>query len=111
MASENAEIKYFCDILHDRADKAVEKYGCGTAVYDYHEILDDPEFDAVSVCTQRFSFDYFYRLYASRKGHSVRKTRRENTLRGSRNGKGFLRNGQIAFYRRMQPLRKFGKPY
>ena len=29
MASDNAEIKYFCDILHDRADKAVEKYGCG----------------------------------------------------------------------------------
>lgn len=39
MASDNAEIKYFCDILHDRADKAIEKYGCGTAVYDYHEIL------------------------------------------------------------------------
>ena len=51
MASDNAEIKYFCDILHDRADKAVEKYGCGTTVYDYHEILDDPELDAVSVCT------------------------------------------------------------
>ena len=51
MASDNAEIKYFCDILHDRADKAVEKYGCGKAVYDYHEILDDPELDAVSVCT------------------------------------------------------------
>lgn len=51
MASPIAEIKYFCDIIPERADKAVEKYGCGKAVYDYHEILDDPELDAVSVCT------------------------------------------------------------
>ncbi len=46
-----AEIRYFCDIIPERADAAVEKYGCGKAVYDYHEILDDPELDAVSVCT------------------------------------------------------------
>ncbi len=51
MALDNAEIKYFCDIIPERADKAVEKYGCGKAVYDYREILDDPELDAVSVCT------------------------------------------------------------
>lgn len=51
MASDTAEIKYFCDIIPERADKSVEKYGCGKAVYDYHEILDDPELDAVSVCT------------------------------------------------------------
>ena len=51
MASPNAEIKYFCDIIPERADDAVKKYGCGKAVYDYHEILDDPELDAVSVCT------------------------------------------------------------
>ena len=51
MASPIAEIKYFCDIIPERADKAVEKYGCGKAVYDYREILDDPELDAVSVCT------------------------------------------------------------
>lgn len=51
MKSEKAEIKYFCDIIPERADEAVKKYGCGKAVYDYHEILDDPELDAVSVCT------------------------------------------------------------
>lgn len=51
MDCKNAEIKYFCDIIPERADAAVEKYGCGKAVYDYHEILDDPELDAVSVCT------------------------------------------------------------
>ena len=47
----DAEIKYFCDIIPERADEAVKKYGCGTAVYDYHEILHDPEIQAVSVCT------------------------------------------------------------
>lgn len=46
-----ANIKYFCDIIPEKADACVEKYGCGKAVYDYHEILDDPDLDAVSVCT------------------------------------------------------------
>ncbi|MBQ7688033.1 MAG: Gfo/Idh/MocA family oxidoreductase [Clostridia bacterium] len=51
LASPHAEIKYFCDIIPEKADRCVEKYGCGKAVYDYTEILDDPELDAVSVCT------------------------------------------------------------
>lgn len=51
MANEDVEIKYFCDIIPERAEKAVEKYGCGTAVVDYHDILNDPELEAVSVCT------------------------------------------------------------
>jgi predicted dehydrogenase len=46
-----AEIKYFCDILPERAKAAVEKYGCGVAITDYHDILKDPEIEAVSVCT------------------------------------------------------------
>lgn len=46
-----AEIKYFCDIIPERATAAVEKYGCGIAVTDYKEILNDPEIEAVSVCT------------------------------------------------------------
>ena len=50
MASEHAEIKYFCDIIPERADAAVKKNGCGKAVYNYKEILDDPDLDAVSVC-------------------------------------------------------------
>ena len=44
-------IKYFCDIIPERAAAAVEKYGCGTAVQDYHDVLKDPEVEAVSVCT------------------------------------------------------------
>lgn len=51
LANEKAEIKYFCDIIPERAQAAVEKYGCGTAVTDYHEVINDPEIIAVSVCT------------------------------------------------------------
>ena len=51
LSAPDTEILYFCDIIPERADRAVEKYGCGKAVYDYKTILDDPELDAVSVCT------------------------------------------------------------
>lgn len=51
LKNENAEIKYFCDILPERAEEAVKKNGCGTAVTDYREILKDDEVEAVSVCT------------------------------------------------------------
>ena len=51
MKNEKAEIVYFCDIIPERAEAAVEKYGCGKAVVDYHDVLKDPEVEAVSVCT------------------------------------------------------------
>lgn len=51
MKNEDVEIKYFCDIIPERAQRCVEKYGCGEAVVDYHDFLNDPELDAVSVCT------------------------------------------------------------
>ena len=51
MENTDAEIAYFCDIIPERAQKAVEEYGCGKAVTDYKEILADPTIDAVSVCT------------------------------------------------------------
>lgn len=51
MKNDEVEIKYFCDLIPERAEKCVNKYGCGTAVVDYHDFLNDPELDAVSVCT------------------------------------------------------------
>ena len=51
IANGTVEIKYFCDIIKSRAEEAVEKYGCGIAIEDYHEILNDPEVEAVSICT------------------------------------------------------------
>jgi len=51
MANPDAQIRYFCDIIPERAEAAVEKYKCGKAITDYHEALNDPEIEAVSVCT------------------------------------------------------------
>lgn len=51
MKNEDVEIKYFCDLIIEKAQACVEKYGCGTAVVDYHDFLNDPEIKAVSVCT------------------------------------------------------------
>ena len=50
-----AEIKYFCDIIPERAEAAVKQYGCGTAIEDYHVGLNDPEIQAVSVCTPNYA--------------------------------------------------------
>lgn len=49
--NEKAEIKYFCDIIPEKAKKAAEDYGCGIAVTDYREVLADAEIEAVSICT------------------------------------------------------------
>ena len=51
LKNKDAEIKYFCDIIPERAKKAVETYGCGIAVTDYKEVLADEEVEAISVCT------------------------------------------------------------
>ena len=51
MDNPDAEIVYFCDILPERAERAVKQYGCGKAVVDYHQVLAEPEIQAVSVCT------------------------------------------------------------
>lgn len=51
MKNEEVEIAYFCDIIPERAEEAVKTYGCGKAVTDYHDILNDDSVEAVSVCT------------------------------------------------------------
>lgn len=51
LANPKVEIKYFCDCFLPNAEKAVKQYGCGIAVSDYQEVLNDPEVVALSVCT------------------------------------------------------------
>ena len=65
-----AEIVYFCDIIPERAQAAVQKYGCGKAVVDYHEVLADPEVEAVSVCTPN-KFHSIIAIDALRAGKNV----------------------------------------
>lgn len=55
LAHKHVEIKYFCDILQDRAEAAVAKYACGRPIRDYRQIVEDPEVDAVSICTPNAS--------------------------------------------------------
>ena len=49
-ASDLCEVKYFCDIIPERAVALRDKYGSGIANTDYHEILTDPEVTCVSIC-------------------------------------------------------------
>lgn len=51
MKCEDAEIKYFCDIIIEKAQRFVDQYGIGEAIEDYHVALNDPEIEAISVCT------------------------------------------------------------
>ena len=51
MNNPEVEIAYFCDIIPERAQECVKKYGCGKAVVDFHDILKDKSVEAVSVCT------------------------------------------------------------
>ena len=49
-SSDLAEVKYFCDLIPERAEKLRDAYGSGLTTTDYHEILSDPEVTCVSVC-------------------------------------------------------------
>ncbi len=51
MSNPDVEILYFCDVIPERAQAAVDKYGVGKAVTDYHKVLEDPAVEAISVCT------------------------------------------------------------
>ncbi len=46
---DEVRIKYACDLIPEKAEKAVREYGCEKAVTDYRLVLADPEVDAVYV--------------------------------------------------------------
>ena len=63
MNNPEAEIKYFCDIIPERAQAAVEKYGCGTAVmrlsrrcWPIRKLKPYPS-ARPTICTRRISID------------------------------------------------------
>ncbi len=49
-ATPNAQIGAVCDIIEEKAVALAEKYGVDKIYTDYHELLKDPDIDAVSVC-------------------------------------------------------------
>ena len=67
---EDVEIKYFCDIIPEKAQDCVEKYNTGIAVADYHDVISDPEVVAVSICTPNMAHK-FISIDALRAGKHV----------------------------------------
>ena len=67
---EDVEIKYFCDIIPEKAQECVEQYKTGIAVADYHDVISDPEVVAVSICTPNMAHK-FISIDALRAGKHV----------------------------------------
>ena len=88
MKNEDVEIKYFCDIIPERAKEAVEKYGCGIAVEDYHDVLTDPEVEAVRLHAKQDACDDRNRRNARRQACVVRKTGCKNLCGSTGNAEG-----------------------
>ncbi len=49
--NSEVEIKWFCDLIPEKAKAMADKYGRGKVTTDYRDILKDDEVSAVSVCT------------------------------------------------------------
>ena len=67
---EGVNLKYVCDIIKEKSDVAKEKYGAQYSVYDYKEILADPEVDCVFVLTPNYAH-YTVTMDALRAGKHV----------------------------------------
>lgn len=50
-----AEVKYFVDLISERAQALRDKYGSGKAITDYQTVVNDPEITCVSVCTPNYT--------------------------------------------------------
>lgn len=48
---DNVRVKYACDLIAEKAERAVREYGCELAITDYHVALSDPEVEIVYVLT------------------------------------------------------------
>ena len=54
--NEKAEMKWFCDLIIEKAQAAKEKFGNENSLVttNYMDVLNDPEVQAVSVCTPNY---------------------------------------------------------
>ncbi len=55
LKNEKVRVKALCDLKLEKAKALAEKYGIPVAVTDYRDLLNDPEIDIVSVCTDHAS--------------------------------------------------------
>lgn len=66
----NVRVKYACDLIAEKAQKAVEQYGCEQAITDYRTALADPEVESVYVLTHN-AMHYTVTMDALRAGKHV----------------------------------------
>lgn len=52
-----AELAWVCDIIPERAQKAMDDYSAGKMTLDYHEILADLSVTAISLCVPNYLHD------------------------------------------------------
>ncbi|ULG72127.1 Gfo/Idh/MocA family protein [Macrococcus brunensis] len=51
--NKNAEIIAYCDVVKERSDELAAEFG-GTSYSDYHELLQNPDVEVVSICTPNY---------------------------------------------------------
>ncbi|KRG15424.1 Gfo/Idh/MocA family protein [Lederbergia galactosidilytica] len=49
--NDKVELYAICDLNEERAKAKAEKYGASKTYVDYHDLMNDQEIDAVSICT------------------------------------------------------------
>ena len=67
---ENVRIKYACDLILEKAEDKVARYGAEQAITDYQIALNDPEVEAVWVLTPNYAH-YTVTMDALRAGKHV----------------------------------------
>lgn len=53
--SEDVQVKWACDLLDERSQAVADSYDIPHTTADYHDLLSDPEVDAISICTDHKS--------------------------------------------------------
>ena len=52
---DNVEVAWACDLIEPKARKLADKYAIANVATDYRRMLDDPQMQAVSICTDHAS--------------------------------------------------------
>ncbi|MCI5778534.1 MAG: Gfo/Idh/MocA family oxidoreductase [Lentisphaeria bacterium] len=67
----SAELVSCCDLIPERAAGLAKKFGIPRVYTDYREMLDDPELDAVSICTDHASHAEIFRAALEAGKHAI----------------------------------------
>lgn len=54
-AIDGVRVKWACDLIKERARMVADSYNLSDITSDYHDVLQDPEVDCISICTDHRS--------------------------------------------------------